>query len=116
MQQQPEPQPEPKVLPKGLQAAREAREARLAAGLAAVPPVRLNPLEKLAAHPTSLRASINAKCYQCEGEDADPKVRHRIGSCLVTSCGLWAVRPYQHMSMASDDGDQDHDQGEADQD
>jgi len=111
MQQQPEPQTAPKPLPKGLQAAREARAARAAAGL---PTVRTTPLEKLAAHPTSLRASINAKCYQCEGEDADPKVRHRIGSCLVTSCGLWAVRPYQHMSMGSDDGDQE-DQGEADE-
>jgi hypothetical protein len=67
--------------------------------------VRLTPLEKLQAHPTSLRAAINARCFQCEGCDADPKVRYRIGTCTVTSCALWGVRPYQHISLASDDGD-----------
>jgi hypothetical protein len=54
-----------------------------------------SPLEKLADNPTSFRAAVNAKCYQCEGEDADPHVKARIGSCQITTCGLWAVRPYQ---------------------
>jgi len=54
-----------------------------------------NPLEKLATAPTSLRLAINAKCYQCEGEDADPGIKLRIGACEIKSCALWAVRPYQ---------------------
>lgn len=54
-----------------------------------------NPLEKLADMPTSLRRAITAKCYQCEGEDADPGVKRRIGTCEVRDCALWTVRPYQ---------------------
>ena len=37
--------------------------------------VRLNPMEKLKANPKSMRASINASCWQCQGEDADPSVQ-----------------------------------------
>ena len=55
MQQQPEPAP--KALPKGLQAARDARATRVAASVAIV---YTTPLEKLAVNPSSLRASINA--------------------------------------------------------
>jgi hypothetical protein len=56
---------------------------------------RKDPIQKLATNPKSLRLSVNAKCYDCEGGDADPGVRARIGGCKVTTCGLWAVRPYQ---------------------
>lgn len=56
---------------------------------------RKNPIEKLASNPNSLRLAVNAKCFDCEGGDADPNVRGRIGGCKVTTCGLWAVRPYQ---------------------
>ena len=52
------------------------------------------PLEKLAENPTSLRAAVNAKCYQCQGEDADPSVQWRIGNCEIPDCGLWEIRPY----------------------
>ena len=33
---------------------------------------RLTPLEKVKAKPKSLRLAVNAKCYECEGEDFDP--------------------------------------------
>jgi hypothetical protein len=88
-------QPEPTTLPKGLAAAHAARLARAEAGERIE---HRNPLEKLALNPLSLRAAINAMCYQCEGEDADPGVRRRIGTCPIKTCALWAVRPYQRMA------------------
>ena len=57
--------------------------------------VQKNPLEKLAEKPDSLRRAINARCYQCESEDADPAVKWRIGNCRATTCALWNVRPFQ---------------------
>jgi len=57
--------------------------------------VQKNPLEKLAEKPDSLRWAINARCYQCESEDADPAVKWRIGNCRSTACALWNVRPFQ---------------------
>jgi hypothetical protein len=80
------------TLTTGLEKARIARQAMSAAGIKVV---IKNPMEKLATAPTSLRLAINAKCYQCEGEDADPGVKRRIGTCEIQSCALWAVRPYQ---------------------
>ncbi len=80
------------TLSPGLEKARIARQAMAAAGIKVV---IKNPLEKLATAPTSLRLAINAKCYQCEGEDADPGIKLRIGACEIKSCALWAVRPYQ---------------------
>ena len=65
---------------------------------AAGQPVRVKtPLEKLAAKPLSLRLAASARCYQCEGEDADPAVKWRIGNCTNDVCALHAVRPYQYM-------------------
>jgi hypothetical protein len=55
--------------------------------------MKMNPVERLATNPTSLRLAINARCYQCEGEDADPHVRQRIKTCPCTDCALWGVRP-----------------------
>jgi hypothetical protein len=83
---------EKKPMSAALQAARAAQAARIAAGETIH--VR-NPLEKLTDKPTSLRTAITAKCYQCEGEDADAGVKKRIGQCGITTCALWAVRPYQ---------------------
>ena len=57
----------------------------------------LNPVERAQKDPKSLRKAVSAKCYQCEGEDADPHVRWRIGNCLVPDCALYAQRPYQHL-------------------
>lgn len=102
----------------GLERARQARKAMQEAGIA----VRIkNPLEKLADNPTSLRLAINAKCYQCEGEDSDPHVRWRIGNCLLPECALFAIRPHQHLhgtpvpkSLAKNEGQDD--QGDSGQD
>ena len=60
-----------------------------------VPVVRLDPIEKARANPTSLRAAINGKCWDCVGRDCDPKPRARIGGCPVKACPLYPVRPYQ---------------------
>ena len=82
----------------GLDAARAAAAAKRAAGEKIE---RKTPLQKLADSPLSLRAAVNAKCYQCEGEDADPGVRWRIGNCACASCALHAVRPYQRLAKTS---------------
>ena len=60
-----------------------------------IPPKVLDPLEKAAANPRSLRLAINAKCFDCEGGNADPAVQRRIGTCEIRTCPLWTVRPYQ---------------------
>jgi hypothetical protein len=56
---------------------------------------RLNPIERAAKNPTSLRAAINAKCFDCQGRDADPGVVNRIRTCEIPACSLYLVRPYQ---------------------
>jgi hypothetical protein len=56
---------------------------------------RLNPLEKAGKNPKSLRLAVNAKCYECEGEDADPGWRGRIKECIIPDCPLRPVRPYR---------------------
>lgn len=60
-----------------------------------IPGPRLDPIERLATNPTSLRLAINAKCYDCQGQDADPNWQRRVGECGCTTCPLHAVRPYQ---------------------
>jgi hypothetical protein len=55
----------------------------------------LNPLERAAQDPKSMRKAVNAKCYDCQGGDADYGVRERIRSCDVVRCPLNPVRPYQ---------------------
>ena len=72
---------------KALEAARAARERNKALGIETK---RLNPFEKLALAPTSLRAAINAKCFECVGEDIK-----EIRDCSATQCPLHQVRPYQ---------------------
>jgi len=72
--------------------ARIATQERIAAGL---PVVRLTPLEKLKNNPLSLRASINAKCFDCIGQDADPDWRGSIKNCPCNDCPLYSVRPYR---------------------
>lgn len=55
----------------------------------------LNPLEKAAREPKSLRLAINAMCYDCQGRDADPNNRKRVMECQITTCPLHPVRPYR---------------------
>jgi hypothetical protein len=52
-------------------------------------------LARAYANPRSRTLAVKAKCYDCEGGDADPNVKMRIGTCGITTCPLWAVRPYQ---------------------
>ena len=56
-----------------------------------------SPLVTAEKSPTSLRAAINAKCYDCEGQNHDPKWQWRVGNCTIPSCPLYNVRPYQKM-------------------
>ena len=77
---------------KALEAARAAAQARRESGEVVE---RLDPMEKAARRPTSLRLAINAKCYDCMGRDGDPNWRKRISECSVRSCSLRPVRPYQ---------------------
>lgn len=58
---------------------------------------RLDPLEKAKRNPNSRKLAINAKCYECQGCNADPAVKWRIGNCEVEGCPLHPFRPYQNM-------------------
>ena len=51
---------------------------------------RLSPILKALANPKSLRAAINAKCFECSG-DQYREVTH----CLANDCPLWPLRPWQ---------------------
>jgi hypothetical protein len=59
---------------------------------------RLDPLEKARRNPKSLRLAVNAKCFDCEGGNADPNVQRRIGTCSIAACPLHPVRPYQELA------------------
>lgn len=69
----------------------EKEERRMAAGL----PARESPEEKREKKPKSRALSIQCKCRDCQGGDADPGLSWRIGNCEIESCALWWVRPYQ---------------------
>ena len=56
----------------------------------------LTPFEKLQRKPGRSTA-INAKCWDCQGRDADPAVNWRIGNCECEDCPLWDFRPYQKL-------------------
>ena len=78
---------------KRAQVARTTRaEARKAEGL----PVTRTPLERLAETPTRGNA-IKAMCYDCQGRDADPAVKWRIGNCTCVECPLYQFRPHQRL-------------------
>lgn len=57
---------------------------------------KLSPIDKARLNPNSLRMALNANCYQCMGEDADPGWQKRVGECYLDNCVLWPHRPYQH--------------------
>ena len=54
--------------------------------------MRLNPFEKLKNNPLSLRAAINAKCYDCIGRYGDPDWRGSIRGfgkqIAILGCGI----------------------------
>jgi len=70
--------------------------------------VVLSPIEKARKNPTSLRAAINGKCWDCVGAGNDPNPRRDIRECTITDCTLWPVRPYQTKAEA-EEGDEDED-------
>ena len=70
-----------------------ARAARVAAGLSG----RKTPMERREENPESRRLAMEAMCYQCQGEDADPCWQWRVGNCEVKHCALWDLRPHQRL-------------------
>lgn len=76
-----------------LEKARLRREEMKAQGIEIE---RLDPIEKAKENPTSLRAAINGKCWDCVGARFDPNPRKRIRECTCgDTCTLHPVRPYQ---------------------
>ncbi len=63
-------------------------QRRLAAGEVEIN--RLTPAQKARANPKSLRLAINAKCYDCTGDN-----KQEVKMCEITDCSLWPVRPWQ---------------------
>ena len=53
--------------------------------------VRLNPIERSNANPTSLRLAINAMCFECLGNGSAQEIR----DCTAKDCPLYKVRPYK---------------------
>lgn len=70
-----------------IQLAQQKRREMKDAGIEVV---RLDPAQKLAKNPKSLRLAINAKCWDCSGGQ-----RVEIRDCHIKTCGMWHVRPYQ---------------------
>lgn len=56
---------------------------------------REDPYEQALRQPRSRKLAIRAKCWDCEGQGADPGWQQRIRTCVVEDCPLWHVRPYQ---------------------
>lgn len=72
----------------GLERAREIKKQNKELG---IEDKRRNPREVWEEDRLSLRKAINAKCYDCSGEE---NYRNRTRFCHVTTCSLWPVRPY----------------------
>lgn len=54
------------------------------------PTKRTNPRERWLKNKRSLRASVDAFCFECVGDKIE-EVRH----CTAVDCPLYYVRPYQ---------------------
>ncbi len=63
---------------------------------------RLSPADKALANPKSMRAAINAKCHDCSGYS-----KPEVGRCVVTTCALWPLRPWQKVRPTTGDGGED---------
>ena len=83
---------------KALQAAHAARAAMAAAGEKIE---RLNPTERAAKNPRSLRLAVTAKCFECVGSGQDRGWRDCVRECTVTRCSLWRVRPGARTAIAA---------------
>jgi hypothetical protein len=53
-------------------------------------PKTLDPIQKAKQNPKSLRAAINAMCFDCTCGN-----RAEVGRCTVKNCPLYQVRPWQ---------------------
>jgi len=72
-----------------LEAARKAYTDKIKSGeLQRVIP--LDPIEKAKKNPKSLRAAINAKCYECSCYE-----RIEVTKCTAKDCPLYDIRPWQ---------------------
>ena len=74
-------------------ALRAGHEAWRAAG--GERPAPCDPMERARRNPQSRALAIAAKCWDCQGGDADPGIRSRIRACPITRCALRPFRPYQ---------------------
>jgi hypothetical protein len=64
----------------------------------------LDPYQRAVQQPRSLALAIRAKCWDCEGQGADPGWQRRVRTCIVTDCPLWHVRPYRK-GIGREEGD-----------
>lgn len=55
----------------------------------------MTPAEKAEANPKSLRAAINAKCWDCCCQS-----RTEVGLCESETCPLWNLRPWTKKETA----------------
>lgn len=62
---------------------------------------RKDPITKAREKPKSYRLAVVAKCYDCQGCDADPSWQWRVGNCTCVDCPLHHARPYQRMEGRS---------------
>lgn len=72
---------------KGVEALKEYRRQVEAGEIE--PAQAMNPMEKSEANPKSLRAAINAKCWDCCCQS-----RSDVRDCEATDCPLWKLRPW----------------------
>jgi hypothetical protein len=64
-----------------------------------------DPIQQALRQPKSLRLAIKAKCYDCEGQNADPEWAWRIGNCIIPDCPLYLVRPFRAGTYRATEGD-----------
>ena len=83
-----------------LKAARQKAEAMREAGIQIQ---RLDPIERARLNPQSKALAIKAKCWDCVGAGADANPRQAIRECVVQSCPLHPVRPWQNKQEEADD-------------
>jgi len=69
-------------------------QQKLSQGLVETPK-QLDPIEKARQNPKSLRAAINAKCFDCCCFHK-PEVKY----CTVVNCPLYILRPWQPREIA----------------
>lgn len=86
-----------------LEKARQKRREMVANGESLA---RLDPVQKAAAHPTSLRMAITAKCWVCCGSGQDANTRQTIGACTVSICPLHQHRPYRSKTATDESEDE----------